>query len=366
MSNLSLTTKTVPTEIVYPRLGMPSVVLLGLFALLVGVFLVSVAMGSVDIPLKQVVIILLGGEADKTSWSTIVLKFRLPKSLTATLAGAALGVSGLQVQTLFRNPLAGPDVLGLSAGASLGVALTVLGTGFIGSSFLVEGFSIFGSFTIALAACLGAGIVMMMVLVVSQRVQNAMTLLIVGLMFGFATNAIVSVMLYFSITEQIQSYIAWTFGSFAGVTWGQMKVFAPIVLFGLLIASLLSKPMNALLLGETYASSMGVRVSRARFWIILSTAILSGIVTAFCGPISFLGIAVPHLCRSLFGTSDHRTLIPATMMMGATLALIADLVAQVPGSQIVLPLNAITALIGAPVVTWVILRRQNLRASFAG
>jgi iron complex transport system permease protein len=366
MVDLSLIRQSTASEVVYSRLGIRPLLMVGFFIALVGVFLLSLAMGSVDIPLDNILKILLGGEADKAAWSTIILKFRLPKALTAALAGAALGVSGLQMQTLFRNPLAEPFVLGVSSGASLGVALVILGMGLAGGSFLVAGFGLFGSFTIALAAFVGAALVMGMVLVISQRVSSTMTLLIVGLMFGYATSAIVSVMLYFSITEQIQAYIAWTFGSFGGVTWGQMKLFAPAIVGGLVMAAGLAKPLNALLLGETYAGSMGVRISHARFWIITSTAILAGLVTAFCGPISFLGVAVPHLCRSLFGTSDHRTLIPGTMMLGAILALLADLVAQVPGSQITLPLNAVTALIGAPVVTWVILRRRNLRESFAG
>ncbi|MBC7810486.1 MAG: iron ABC transporter permease [Burkholderiales bacterium] len=336
-----------------------------LLVLLVGVFFLSLILGSVNIPLDNVVRVLLGGEADRASWNTIVMNVRLPRALTAILAGAALAVSGLQMQTLFRNPLADPFVLGISSGASVGVALVVLAaTGTVGAA-LVSGLGIFGQFSVAIAASLGAGAVMAMVLLVARKVQSPVTLLIVGLMFGYATSAIVSLMLYFSIAERIQAYIMWTFGSFGGVTWGQLIVLAPIILAALALAMVLAKTLNALLLGEAYARTMGVNVWQARLWIIISSALLAGTITAFCGPIGFLGVAVPHLCRSLFNTSDHRTLIPAVTLMGAVIALIADLIAQVPGSQTVLPLNAVMALVGAPVVMWVILRRRHLRAAFA-
>ena len=341
-----------------------------LAAVLLGAFLLSLTLGSVSIPVGDVVAILVGGEPARATWSDIVLKFRLPKALTALLAGAALAVSGLQMQTLFRHPLSDPFVLGISSGASLGVALVVLGAGVaagLGSGTkLLGGLSLAGDVGITVAAILGSLLVLLLVLAVSRRVQSTMTLLILGLMFGYATSALVSVMLYFSIADRIQAYISWTFGTFGGVTWSQMQVLAPTILIGLLLAFLLMKPLNALLLGETYARSMGLNVRRVRLTIITSAAMLAGVVTAFCGPIGFLGIAVPHFCRSLFGTSDHRVLLPAVTMMGAILALAADLVASMPGSQLTLPLNAVTALIGAPVVTWVILRQRNLREAFAG
>jgi iron complex transport system permease protein len=267
------------------------------------------------------------------------------------------------MQTLFRNPLADPFVLGVNSGASLGVALVVLSVGTTGS-ILMAGIGLLGDFGLAAAAVAGASLALLIVLVVAARVQSVMTILILGLMFGYATGAVVSLLLYFSIAERIQAYVNWTFGSFGGVTWGQMPVFAPVILLGLGSAFLLSKPLNALLLGENYARSMGMNVRRSRLAIILSTALLSGAVTAFCGPIGFLGLAVPHLCRSLLGTSDHRVLVPACAMLGAALALVADFIAQVPGHQVVLPLNVVTVLIGAPVVAWVILRRRNLRATF--
>ena len=348
----------------------PGLMLAGLALVALAAFLLSLAVGSVRIPLEEIVVVLLGGDASKTAWTTIVLKFRLPKALTAMLAGAALSVSGLQMQTLFRNPLAGPFVLGISSGASLGVAMAVLlagvAVGLGGSTTLLAGISLAGDTSLALSAILGSGLVLLLVMSVARRVQSGMTLLILGLMFGYTTSALVSVLIYFSVVERIQAYISWTFGSFGGVTWRQLQVMAPAILLGLAASHFLMKPLNALLLGETYALSLGLNVRRVRLGIIGSSAVLAGVVTAFCGPIGFLGIAVPHLCRSLLHTSDHRLLLPAVSLMGATLALGADIVAGLPGSQLTLPLNAVTALLGAPVVIWVILRQRNLRQAFAG
>ena len=348
----------------------PGLLLAGLALVALAVFLLSLAVGSVRIPIDEIVAVLLGGDASKPAWATIVLKFRLPKALTAMLAGAALSVSGLQMQTLFRNPLAGPFVLGISSGASLGVALTVLlagvAVGLGGSTTLLAGISLAGDTSLALSAIIGSGLVLLLVMTVARKVQSGMTLLILGLMFGYTTSALVSVLIYFSVVERIQAYISWTFGSFGGVTWRQLQVMAPAILVGLAGGHLLMKPLNALLLGETYALSLGLNVRRVRLGIIGSSAVLAGVVTAFCGPIGFLGIAVPHLCRSLLHTSDHRLLLPAVSFMGATLALGADIVAGLPGSQLTLPLNAVTALLGAPVVIWVILRQRNLREAFAG
>lgn len=328
---------------------------------LIFAFLLDLALGSVDIPINEVLKILLGQEIEKATWANIILKFRLPKALTATLAGAALGVSGLQMQTLFKNPLAGPFVLGISSGASLGVALVML-TASATTPALLADFGIISDFGLVIAASLGAASVLGMMLVVSRRVQDTMTLLILGLLFGYATSAIVSILLQFSSKERIQSYIMWTFGSFAGVTWRQLVVLIPVILLSLLGAVLQSKSLNALLLGESYARSLGLTVEKTRFSIITSASILAGGITAFCGPIAFLGVAIPHLCRSLFNTSDHRILIPSVTIMGAILALIADLFSQLWVSQMVLPLNAVTALIGTPVVTWVILRRNSQKS----
>ncbi|MCS7222047.1 MAG: iron ABC transporter permease [Anaerolineae bacterium] len=349
----------------WPRLGLQPLVLIGLTLLLLSLFFLSLVLGSVSIPLSEVLTILVGGEPTKATWATIVLKFRLPKALTATLAGSALAVSGLQMQTLFRNPLADPFVLGISAGASVGVALVVLAGGPTSSSApLLAGLGLLGDVSVVVGASLGSALVLLLVMLVARR-TNTMTLLILGLMFGYVTSAIVSVLIYFSIAERIQAYIAWTFGSFGGVTWSQMRVLAPAVLIGLVLAGVQVKSLNALLLGDDYAQSMGLNVRRARLGIILSAAILAGAITAYCGPIGFLGVAVPHMCRSLFNTSDHRMIIPASIFVGGSTALVADLVAQMPGRQTILPLNAVTALIGAPFVIWIILRQKNLRSAFA-
>jgi iron complex transport system permease protein len=336
-----------------------------LFGILCLVFALDLALGSVRIPLSDIISILFGGGAGKESWEQIVLDYRLPRALTALLAGAGLSVAGLQMQTLFRNPLAGPFVLGINAGASLGVAAAVLTAGGLAGAGLITGLGFFGSLGTVISACLGSALVFGMIMLVSRRVESNMTLLILGLMFGHTAGAAVSVLLHFSAAEQIRVFVAWTFGSFAGVGWSQLKVLAPAVLIGLVAAFLLVKPLNALLLGESYARSMGLTVSRARLAVLAGTSLLAGAITAFCGPIAFLGVAVPHLCRGLLNTSDHRLLVPAVTLAGGVLALTADLVAQLPGSQAVLPLNAVTSLIGAPVIIWVILQRANLRSTFA-
>lgn len=315
------------------------------------------------IPLSEIATILTGGEASKPSWNYIVLAFRLPKALTAILAGAALAVSGLQMQTLFRNPLADPYILGINAGASLGVALVVLATG--AATGFLSNVGLLGDLSLIVSAIAGASLVTGLVIVAARWLRHAMTLLILGLMLGYATSAVVSILIYFSVPEQIQAYITWTFGSFGGVTGRQLMILAPVISAGLLLAGLLTKPLNALLLGESYARSMGANVRRVRFWLIAGTSVLAGAVTAFCGPIAFLGVAIPHLCRSLLRTSDHRVLMPATMLMGGLVALLADLVASVPGSRTILPLNAVTALLGAPIVVWIVLHRDGPRSNFA-
>lgn len=341
-----------------------TIVVLGLFPLLFFAFVLSLSLGSVHIPFLDILAILSGKETATPVWATIVHTIRLPKAITAVLAGAALSVSGLQMQTLFRNPLADPFVLGINAGASLGVAIVVLAVGSAGGA-LIAGLGILGDLSLAVAASLGAGTVLGCVLLVSRKVQSAMTLLILGLMFGYATGAFVSILIYFSIPEQVQSYIIWTFGSFGGVSWKQIPVFGSVIALGLLVGFLCIKPLNALLLGENYARSMGLNVKRARIYILISASILAGATTAFCGPIAFLGLAVPHLCRSLLHTSDHRALMPAVTCMGATLALFADLIARLPGSHMALPLNAVTSILGAPIVIWFILHRKNLNAAFS-
>ena len=332
------------------------VLLLGLSLLLIVLLLASLALGSASIPLEQIVTVLLGGEADKAAWTNIVLKFRLPKTATALLAGMALGVSGLLMQTYFRNPLAEPFVLGVSSGAGLGVALVVLGAGAAGGAFLA-GLGLAGDLLLTLSAGIGAAITMSLVLLVAVRVQSSVSLLILGLMFGYFVAAMVSLLLYFALPERIQAYIIWTFGSFGGVTNGQLPILALIVAAGVALSAGLVKPLNALLLGEEYARSLGMNLRRTRIAIVLATALLVSAVTAFCGPIAFIGIAVPHLCRGLLGSSDHRLLLPGTCLTGACVALGASIIAEMPGNNLVLPLNVVTALMGAPVVMLVVLRQ---------
>lgn len=342
----------------FPPLGMRRGALLALIALVAAAFVTSLALGAVRIPLDEVLRILTGGQASKDTWQTIILTFRLPKALTALLAGAALGVAGLQMQTLFRNPLADPFVLGISSGASLGVALMVLG-GAAMSAGVFGRTALLGEFGLVTAAALGAAAVFVLVLTIARRVQSVVTLLVLGLMIGYLTGAMVSLLLYFSIPEQVAAYVNWTFGSFGGVTWQQMRAFAPAVLVGLAAALGSAKPLNALLLGEGYARSMGVNVRVARWWVTTSASLLAGAVTAFCGPIGFLGVAVPHLCRALFATNDHRVLMPAVILLGGALALTFDLIAQMPGARFTLPINVVTAALGAPIVLWVILRKRS-------
>jgi len=325
---------------------------------LIFISLIAITFGSVSIPVKDVINILLGNSIDQTIWRNIVLDFRLPKIITALFAGAALGVSGLQMQTLFRNALAGPFVLGINSGASLGVALVVMGTG-ASSAFLGRA-GMMSHFSVLIAAIIGAFFVLGVVMTISQRVQNNVSLLIIGLMLGAIVSSLVSVLIYFSTPEEIQSYIIWTFGSFRGMNWTKVYLFVPAVLSGLVMAACSIKHMNVLLLGESYAQSLGLPLKRVRNQIIMTTAILAGTVTAFCGPISFLGIAIPHLCRGLFNTSNHRVLFPAVIIMGACLALTSEIIAQLPGHQTTLPLNAVTSLIGGPIIIWIILHRRKV------
>ncbi len=357
--------KSTQIDTIWPRLGLRRVALVGLIVALIMAFLLSLALGSVAIPLDNVVRILLGGTPDKATWADILFKFRLPKALTALLAGSALAVSGLQMQTLFRNPLADPYVLGVSSGASLGVALVMLSVG-AAATKVVGSLGLYGDLGLVIAASLGSALVLGLVLLVSQRVQGTLTLLILGLMFGYLASALVSLLIYFSLPERIQVFSLWSAGSFGSVTWNQQRIFVPVIGVGLVAAHLLSKSLNALLLGDTYARSLGVNVVQTRRWIILCASILAGTTTAFCGPIGFLGVAVPHLCRTLFNTADHRVLVPTSILLGATIALLADLIAQMPGSQTVLPVNVVTSLFGVPVIIWMLLRQQQLRASFAG
>jgi iron complex transport system permease protein len=338
-----------------------SIVLIGL---VIVVFALNLALGSVRLPLHDIVALFTGAPMQRETSRTILLLFRLPKALTAVFAGAALALAGLSMQTLFRNPLAGPFILGINSGAGLGVALVVLAVGGSAQGGLTAGVSSPGEFGIALSAGIGAAAVLLLVLAVSRRVQSVMTLLILGLLFGYGVNAITTILINFSPAEQVQSYISWSFGSFGGVTWPQFWILAGSIAAGTALIAGTSKQLNAFLLGELYAQSMGVSLRPVRAVLIVATALLAGAVTAFCGPIGFLGIAMPHLARALFRTADHRILIPSSALLGMIAALTADLVSGLPGSQIILPLNAVTSLIGVPVVAWVILRRRNLRQVF--
>jgi iron complex transport system permease protein len=293
---------------------------------------------------------------------------RLPRSLTAILAGAALGIAGLQMQTLFRNPLADPFALGIASGASLGVALVLLTSGATISAVFGSSLGLAGDAIVTVASIAGAALAIGVVLALSNRVESPATVLIVGLMFGYAAQAFVTVLVAGSDPDKLQRWVAWGFGSFSGVTWGKMTLFAPLVLVGLATSAATTKQLNALLLGENYASSMGLNVRRMRMLTMAGASVLGGVVTAFCGPIAFLGIAIPHICRGLLGTSDHRALVPATILMGGIVALASQIIALLPslltGSSGAFPLNAVTSMIGAPVVVLVLMR--NRKGAFTG
>jgi iron complex transport system permease protein len=338
-------------------------ILIVLVVVLGAVFLLSLALGSTAVPLHRVLEALTGTSRERDGAVIVVETIRLPRSLTAMLAGAALGIAGLQMQTLFGNPLADPFVLGISSGASLGVALVVLGAGHGAAAAFGAATGMRGDALITAAAVAGAASVLGLVLLVSNRIGNPATVLILGLMFGYAVSALVTILVGASQPERLQQWAQWGFGSFSGVTWQRLRLFAPLTAIGLLIAAATTKQLNLLLLGENYARSMGLAVRRARFLTMVGASLLGAVVTAFCGPISFLGIAVPHLCRGLLGTSDHRVLVPAVVLLGGAVALTAQVVALLPGSAGVLPLNAVTALLGAPVVAVVLLRGR--RGAFA-
>lgn len=329
---------------------------------IIGLFLLDLSLGSVKISVEELLNIIVG-KASKKSWEYIFYNFRLPKAFTAILTGAGISVAGLQMQTLFKNPLAGPSVLGISHGASLGVAIFVL------SSTTVFGVTAnlqetLGSWGLVLFAIAGSFLVLLSVLLASARISDSVTVLIVGLMFGFITGAVVSILQFFSDPELIQNFLVWTFGSLSGVAWSQLQVMGPIIVLMLLLSLIFSKQMNALLLGENYATGVGVNVAQTRIKLILITSVMAGTITAFTGPIAFIGVAVPHLARLLFRTSNHKVLIPATMMCGMIIMLICDIVSQVPGSQTTLPLNSITALFGAPVILGIIIKNKKMKGAF--
>ena len=319
--------------------------------------LLNLSLGSVDIPFKSILFTLTGNDIVKESWQYIILEYRLPKAITAVLVGSGLSISGLLMQTLFRNPLAGPFVLGISSGASLGVALLVLGAAIFSGS--IVGFA-FSNLFLALAASIGALFVLSAVMIVARKVKNTMSILIIGLMFGSFTAAIISVLAYFSSAENLQQYVFWTFGSLGNLGWDEILIIGGIYLVSIGILMSIIKPLNSLLLGENYAISLGVNLKRTRNITLLVTGILTGVITAFSGPIAFIGLAVPHLTKLLIKSSNHRILLPAVAIMGAIIMLISDTIAQLPFSEFSLPINAVTSLFGAPIVIWLLVRKRKI------
>ena len=330
---------------------------LGLLLLLMACLTLNIGLGSVRIPFGDVMTVLLGGEIEKETWQYIIENYRIPKAITALLVGAGLGVSGLLMQTLFRNPLAGPFVLGISSGASLGVALLIMGSGIFGGVLASIVTSHYGT---VIAATLGSFLVLLLIVLVANRVRDTMAILIIGLMFGSITTAIVSVLAFFSSSEQLQQYIFWSFGSLGDLSWSDLGIFALVFFFGILLTTFSLKALNALLLGENYAQSLGVDIKRNRLLIILATSLLAGSATAFVGPIAFIGLAIPHLTRQLFNTNNHTVLFPAVVLFGAILMLVCDTISQLPTSELSLPINAVTSIIGAPVVIWLLVRKRKM------
>ena len=321
--------------------------------LLIALFLLDLRIGSLSISLKEILGHIMGRDELSDQQLLILTRFRLPRIATALMAGAALPACGLQMQTLFRNPLAGPYVLGISSGASFGAALVVLGAGATG---------IVATWSLALAAWIGAGTVMLLLLFVSQRIKDVMTILILGIMFSSGLAAIISIMQYFSEASALKSFVIWSMGSLGNVTGAQLNIMAWAILPLLLITLAYSKTLNGLMLGEEYAQTMGVRIQRTRLIIFATTSILAGTITAFCGPIGFIGIAVPHMARFLLNLSDHRILMPASMLTGMVVMVFSDIVSRLPGTEQILPINAVTSLIGIPVVIWLVVMNRKAQS----
>ncbi|MCD8176397.1 MAG: iron ABC transporter permease [Tannerellaceae bacterium] len=330
-----------------------------LLFLLVLLFLANLAYGAVSIPLQSVVDILTGGVPERLSWQNIVLGSRLPQAVTALLAGASLAVSGLMLQTLFRNPLAGPSILGISDGANLGVAAVMLYFG--GSLSRMADLPVNGYPAIILAAFVGACAILGLILYFSSKVKSSVMLLIIGIMIGYLASSVISILNFYASSDKVHAFVMWGLGNFSGVSLEVLPIFSICSLSGLLLAILLIKPLNALLLGEMYAANLGIKVKRTRALILICTGLLAATTTAFCGPISFIGLAVPHMARLLLGTSNHKMLLPVTLLTGACVAMLCNLLMVLPGKNILLPLNAVTPLIGAPVVIYVIINRKNIQ-----
>jgi iron complex transport system permease protein len=327
-----------------------------LAVLLFAFFLLDLFLGSVSIPIKDIIKTLVTGSSPHPGWNIILFDFRLPKAIAAVLAGVALGVSGLQMQTIFRNPLAGPDVLGVNSGASLGVAILVIGN----SVFYTTHFSsIVGNWGIVAAACFGAAATLILILFISSRVRDVMIILILGIMIGAAISSFVSILQFFGNESLLKSFVVWTMGSLGHISKLQLLILLPCVMLGLMLSVFSIKKLDALMLSEKYAQSMGMNVKSARLLVFSSTSILAGSIVAFCGPIAFIGIAVPHLSRILFKTSQHKILLFGTMLIGAISLLICDIISQLPGSNLTLPINSVTALVGIPVVIWIIVKNKK-------
>ena len=333
------------------------IILAILSVLLIIVFIADIFVGSVNIPATEILKMLVTGKSENQIWATIFFDFRIPKAITAVMAGAALSVSGLQMQTIFRNPLAGPYVLGISSGASLGVAILVMGF----SSYLTnQSIHYFGNWAQIISAWIGAGLVLFLILAVSARVQDIMTILVLGILFGGATSAVVSILQYFSHQSMLKAFVIWTMGSLGNLSKEQLNILIPCIIAGLLLSFIFSKILNALLLGETYAKSLGVNIRLSRTMLFISTSILAGSITAFCGPIGFIGIAVPHIVRIIMKSANHYILIPGSVITGAIMLLISDIISHMPGYDTTLPVNSVTALLGVPIVIWIILKNKRI------
>lgn len=330
-----------------------------LSVLLLLLFFGSLAYGAVSIPVGSVIDILAGNDTGNLAWEHIVIQSRLPQALTAVLAGASLAVSGLLLQTLFRNPLAGPSILGISDGANLGVAAVLLYFG--GSLGRIADSSVNGYLAVILAAFAGAGAVLGLIIYFSSKVKNNVMLLIIGIMIGYLASSLISILNYYASTDKVHAFVMWGLGNFSGVSLDQLPFFSLCTGAGLFLSILLIKPLNALLLGEMYAANLGIRVKQVRMLILVCTGLLAATTTAFCGPISFIGLAVPHIARLALGSSNHKMLLPVTLLAGSCVALLCNLLMVVPGSNQILPLNAVTPMLGAPVIIYVILNRKNIQ-----
>ena len=319
-------------------------------------FCFDVILGSVQIPFRTILQIISGKDVSHPEWGVIIFDFRIPRAVTAVIAGVALSVSGLQMQTIFRNPLAGPYVLGISSGASLGVAILIMGF----SALSINGFGLFGNWALVFAATFGAGLILLLILSISVRINDIMTILILGILFGSIATALVAILQYFSSETMLKSFVVWTMGSLGNVSHDQLGILALVVSIGILICLASVKVLNTMLLGEEYAHSLGVNAKVARTIVFISTSILAGSVTAFCGPIGFIGIVVPHISRLIFKTADHKILVPGSMLIGAIFILLSDILSKMPGYDQVLPINSVTALLGIPVIIWIILKRKKL------